>query len=113
MNYTLQSFFLNHFLTTVTITHPFGREFTNSWKNAGNFNAVLDEYYYPLLPGAHGEALKSIYQSHLDKIDGFITIGIKENQSSYFIDQFNRAHIPCVILGTDLYGASSFAVLKA
>lgn len=82
-------------------------------ENAGNFNAVLDEYYYPLLPGAHGEALKSIYQSHLDKIDGFITIGIKENQSSYFIDQFNRAHIPCVILGTDLYGASKLCCVKS
>lgn len=79
----------------------------------GNVYAQLTEYYYPLQPGGHGHRLKEIYESHLDEIDGLITLGIAANQSSYFIDKLNRAQIPCVILGSDLYADSRLCCVKA
>lgn len=79
----------------------------------GNFYAQLTEFYYPLLPGGHGNMLKKIYESHLEEIDGLITLGIAANQSSYFIDKLNRAQIPCVILGSDLYCGSRLCCVKA
>lgn len=79
----------------------------------GNFYAKLTEFYYPLLPDGHGSMLKKIYETCLGEIDGLITLGIAENQSSYFIDKLSRAGIPCVILGSDLYGGSRLCCVKA
>lgn len=79
----------------------------------GNLYAQLTEFYYPLLPDGHGGMLKKIYESHLGEIDGLITLGIAANQSSYFIDKLNRAQIPCVILGSDLYQDSRLCCVKA
>lgn len=79
----------------------------------GSFYAHLLEFYYPLLPDGHGSMLKKIYESHLDEIDGLITLGIAANQSSYFIDKLNQARIPCVILGSNLYAGSRLCCVKA
>lgn len=79
----------------------------------GNFNAKLREFYFPLLPDGHGNALKDLFENHLGEIDGLITIGIASNKSSYFMEKISQANIPCVVLGSDLYKNARLCCVKA
>lgn len=79
----------------------------------GNFNVALTEHFYPILPEAHGRELQKLYESGLQDMDGLITLGTAENQSSYFIEKISQAGIPCVILGSDLYKGSRLCCVKA
>lgn len=82
-------------------------------RSLDSFNVGIREFYYPLLPDSHGNALKNIYESHLHEIDGLITLGIDSSQSSYFVDKINQSKIPCIILGSDLYPHSRLCCVKA
>ena len=79
----------------------------------GSFNAILKEFYFPLLPDSHGSALKNLYENHLKEIDGLITLGFASNTSSYFLEKISQAGIPCVILGSDLYKNARLCCVKA
>ena len=56
------------------------------------FHGHVTEFYYPLIPGQHGETLKDVYENHLTDIDGLITIGVNRNESSLIL--FRRYMVP-------------------
>lgn len=77
------------------------------------FHGHVTEFYYPLIPGQHGETLKDVYENHLTDIDGLITIGVNRNESSYFIQKIHGAGIPVVIVGSDSYPGACLCCVKA
>lgn len=77
------------------------------------FQGHVTEFYYPLIPGQHGETLRDVYENHLTDIDGLITIGVNRNESSYFIQKIHGAGIPVVIVGSDSYPGACLCCVKA
>lgn len=70
------------------------------------------EFEYPLTPGSNGNMLKNIYENHLDKIDGLLTIAVEDNQSSYFLEKLSQNGIPIALIGSDLYESSRLCCVK-
>jgi LacI family transcriptional regulator len=80
---------------------------------SADFNIVPLEYSYRLAYGANGNALKNIYESHADKLDGVLTMGVEQGHSSYYINKLKELKVPIVLLGNDMYKDARFCCVKA
>lgn len=93
--------------------------YLNLWLGARRFLDTVDEFhlepqeiYYPLGPDSNGAVLKDIYESG-EKIDGIMTIAVKHDQSSYFIEKLAARGIPIALIGADLYKNHRFCCVKS
>ena len=78
-----------------------------------DFNVVPLEYSYRFIYGANGNVLANIYDGYIDKLDGVLTMGVDEKQSSYYIKKFKERNIPIVLLGNDMYKGARFCCVSA
>lgn len=67
------------------------------------YQVEVMDFTYPLTPGSNGEILKDIYENYKEKLDGLITIGVENNQTSYFLSKLAEEGIPITCVGFDLY----------
>ena len=77
------------------------------------FNAVPEEFYYPLFPGSNGIALKEIYDTQTDEISGLITVAVNDSQSLYFIEAHSNKGIPVVLIGASLSADHRLCCVKS
>lgn len=81
-------------------------------QESGNLNIRLIEYHYPLSSSCHGTWMRDIYERHRTDIDGLITLGVNDSQSSYFAEKLHAAGISIVVVGVDLYSGSRLCCIK-
>lgn len=77
------------------------------------FNIIPWEYTYSFTYGANGNALKSIYEEHIDALDGLFTMGVDQGQSSYYIEKIHEHNVPIVFVGNDMYKDTRLCCVKS
>lgn len=81
-------------------------------REVAEFHVTPLEYTYTFVHGAHGNALKAIYDRH-DRLDGLLTVGVDQGQSSYYIQKFKERGVPIVLLGSDMYRDARLCCVRA
>jgi len=77
------------------------------------FNIEPLDYTYQFTYGANGKALKDIYEKHIDNLDGLLTMGVDQGQTSYYIEKFTDRNIPIVFVGSDMYKDLRFCCVQS
>jgi len=76
-----------------------------------DFNVLPLEYSYRFVYGANGNTLERIYEEA--KLDGVLTMGVDQGQSSYYIRKLKERGVPIVLVGSDMYRDVRFCCVRA
>ncbi len=71
------------------------------------------EFFYPLSPGAHGVLLQQLYEDHLSRLDGLLTLAVEHPLSALYLEKLSEAGLPIALVGSDLYQEQRLCCVKA